>query len=182
MSNICLCAVRSADGALLTLSGCVSAAPPSLCHPGGISWRVAPRRHGQASCRASMCLVAVLLGVPGRVDVHQAPASATTPSPSADRDWPFSICSFLSFLSLKLFGETYFLTQPVTQAPTWTLVAIGEDWSRQELTGQGQGRIAPNGSGGSPMSEPACDPQPSDLLTGAWKPLDCTPANLCSST
>lgn len=98
--------------------------------------------------------------------------------PSADRHWPFSICSFLSFLSLKLFGETYFLTQPVTQAPTWTLVAIGEDWSRQELTGQGQGRIAPNGSGGSPMSDPACDPQPSDLLTGAWKPLDCTPANV----
>lgn len=83
------------------------------------------------------------------------------------------------FPSLKPFGETYFLTKSVTQAPTCTLVAIGEAWSRQELTGQGQGGIAPNGSGGSPMSDPACDPQPSDLLTGAWKPLNLNISCLC---
>lgn len=94
-------------------------------------------------------------------------------------DNSFAICSFFfPPLSLKVFLGRRFYLQNCCQAQTCTLVlvAIGEDWKRQEVTGQG--RIVPHGSGCSPMSDPDCDSRPSDHLTEGCKLLHCTPANV----
>lgn len=180
MQNISLYMLTNVDVTLLTHSGCVSAAtPPSLWSTWNLmacgstlTWpSITLCKHVSRSRVARFELASFSLGV------WIAPTSAHRFNPWQTETGMRSLdVSVLLFSFLEVFWGEVFTYKTVTQAPACTLVAIGEDWNRQELTGQG--RIMPNGWSCSPMSDPDCDPQPSDHFTGGWKLLHCTPANV----